>query len=190
MFDRFTEHARKVMGLARFEALRLGHDYIGTEHLLLGLIREDSGIAADILKALDVDLKKIRQEVEKLVSHGTATDVQLPFTPRGKKFLELALEEASNLGHNYIGTEHLLLGLIGEQEGIAAEVLDNIGVDIETVRTEVAGLLGAEPELVRRTRYPASSRVARLEEENARLLEMLHKLEERVRKLEEKSGDG
>jgi len=192
MFDRFTDRARKVMGLARQEAQRFNHDYIGTEHILLGLIQEGSGVAADVLKSLDVDLKKIRQEVEKLVSHGTTmvTMGQLPFTPRAKKVLELALEEASNLGHNYIGTEHLLLGLIGEQEGIAAEVLDNIGVDIETVRTEVAGLLGAEPELVRRTRYPASSRIARLAEENARLLEMLRKLEERVRKLEEKSGDG
>ncbi|MHC4847977.1 MAG: ATP-dependent Clp protease ATP-binding subunit, partial [Planctomycetota bacterium] len=121
-------------------------DYIGTEHILLGLIQEGSGVAADVLKNLDVDLKKIRQEVEKLVSHGTTmvTMGQLPFTPRAKKVLELAYEEASNLGHNYIGTEHLLLGLIREQEGIAAQVLQNIKVRLEDVREEVLELLGAE----------------------------------------------
>jgi len=134
------------MGLARQEAQRFNHDYIGTEHILLGLIQEGSGVAADVLKNLDVDLKKIRQEVEKLVSHGTTmvTMGQLPFTPRAKKVLELALEEASNLGHNYIGTEHLLLGLIREQEGIAAQVLTNIKVRLEDVREEVLELLGAE----------------------------------------------
>ncbi|MCZ6574014.1 MAG: NDP-hexose 4-ketoreductase, partial [Planctomycetota bacterium] len=146
MFDRFTDRARKVMGLARQEAQRFNHDYIGTEHILLGLIQEGSGVAADVLKNLDVDLKRIRQEVEKLVSHGTTmvTMGQLPFTPRAKKVLELALEEASNLGHNYIGTEHLLLGLIREQEGIAAQVLQNIKVRLEDVREEVLELLGAE----------------------------------------------
>ncbi|MHC4450163.1 MAG: ATP-dependent Clp protease ATP-binding subunit, partial [Planctomycetota bacterium] len=146
MFDRFTDRARKVMGLARQEAQRFNHDYIGTEHILLGLIQEGSGVAADVLKNLDVDLKKIRQEVEKLVSHGTTmvTMGQLPFTPRAKKVLELAYEEASNLGHNYIGTEHLLLGLIREQEGIAAQVLQNIKVRLEDVREEVLELLGAE----------------------------------------------
>ncbi|MFQ5845474.1 MAG: ATP-dependent Clp protease ATP-binding subunit, partial [Planctomycetota bacterium] len=137
--------ARKVMGLARQEAQRFNHDYIGTEHILLGLIQEGSGVAADVLKSLDVDLKRIRQEVEKLVSHGTTmvTMGQLPFTPRAKKVLELALDEASNLGHNYIGTEHLLLGLIKEQEGIAAQVLQNIKVRLEDVREEVLELLGA-----------------------------------------------
>ena len=146
MFDRFTDRARKVMGLARQEAQRFNHDYIGTEHILLGLIQEGSGVAADVLKNLDVDLKKIRQEVEKLVSHGTTmvTMGQLPFTPRAKKVLELSMEEASNLGHNYIGTEHLLLGLIREQEGIAAQVLQNIKVRLEDVREEVLELLGAE----------------------------------------------
>jgi ATP-dependent Clp protease ATP-binding subunit ClpC len=134
------------MGLARQEAQRFNHDYIGTEHILLGLIQEGSGVAADVLKNLDVDPKKIRQEIEKLVSHGTTmvTMGQLPFTPRAKKVLELALEEASNLGHNYIGTEHLLLGLIREQEGIAAQVLQNLNVRLEDVREEVLELLGAE----------------------------------------------
>jgi ATP-dependent Clp protease ATP-binding subunit ClpC len=146
MFDRFTDRARKVMGLARQEAQRFNHDYIGTEHILLGLVQEGSGVAASVLKNLDIDLKKIRQEVEKLVSHGTTmvTMGQLPFTPRAKKVLELSLEEASNLGHNYIGTEHLLLGLIREQEGIAAQVLQNIKVRLEDVREEVLELLGAE----------------------------------------------
>ncbi|MHC4729648.1 MAG: ATP-dependent Clp protease ATP-binding subunit [Planctomycetota bacterium] len=146
MFDRFTDRARKVMGLARQEAQRFNHDYIGTEHILLGLIQEGSGVAADVLKNIDVDPKRIRQEIEKLVSHGTTmvTMGQLPFTPRAKKVLELALEEASNLGHNYIGTEHLLLGLIREQEGIAAQVLQNLNVRLEDVREEVLELLGAE----------------------------------------------
>jgi ATP-dependent Clp protease ATP-binding subunit ClpC len=147
MFDRFTDRARKVMGLARQEAQRFNHDYIGTEHILLGLVQEGSGVAASVLKNLDIDLKKIRQEVEKLVSTGTTmvTVGQLPFTPRAKKVLELSLEEASNLGHTYIGTEHLLLGLIRESEGIAAQVLRNLKVKVEDVREEVLELLGADP---------------------------------------------
>jgi ATP-dependent Clp protease ATP-binding subunit ClpC len=146
MFDRFTERARKVMGLARQEAQRFGHDYIGTEHILLGLVQEGSGVAAQVLKNLDVEMKKIRLEVEKIVKNGTNTVTmgQLPFTPRAKKVLELALEEAQNLGHNYIGTEHLLLGLIRENEGIAAQVLMNLNVKLEEVREEVLELLGAD----------------------------------------------
>ncbi|MHC5009636.1 MAG: ATP-dependent Clp protease ATP-binding subunit [Planctomycetota bacterium] len=147
MFDRFTDRARKVMGLARQEAQRFNHDYIGTEHILLGLVQEGSGVAASVLKNLDIDLKKIRHEVEKLVNSGTTmvTMGQLPFTPRAKKVLELSLEEASNLGHTYIGTEHLLLGLIRENEGIAAQVLRNLKVKLEDVRDEVLELLGADP---------------------------------------------
>jgi len=147
MFDRFTDRARKVMGLARQEAQRFNHDYIGTEHVLLGLVQEGSGVAASVLKNLDIDLKKIRHEVEKLVSNGTTmvTMGQLPFTPRAKKVLELSLEEASNLGHTYIGTEHLLLGLIRENEGIAAQVLRNLKVKLDDVREEVLELLGADP---------------------------------------------
>ncbi len=147
MFDRFTDRARKVMGLARQEAQRFNHDYIGTEHILLGLVQEGSGVAASVLKNLEIDLKKIRHEVEKLVSNGTTmvTMGQLPFTPRAKKVLELSLEEASNLGHTYIGTEHLLLGLIRENEGIAAQVLRNLKVKLDDVRDEVLELLGAEP---------------------------------------------
>ncbi len=134
------------MGLARQEAQRLNHEYIGTEHILLGLVQEGSGVAANVLKNLDVDLKKVRQEVEKLVKTGPSmvTMGQLPFTPRAKKVLELALEEASNLGHNYIGTEHILLGLIKEQDGKAAKVLTNLNVQLDTVRSEILDFLGAE----------------------------------------------
>ena len=146
MFDRFTDRARKVMGLARQEAQRLNHEYIGTEHILLGLVQEGSGVAANVLKNLDVDMRKVRAEVEKLVKTGPSmvTMGQLPFTPRAKKVLELALEEASNLGHNYIGTEHILLGLIKEQDGKAAKVLTNLDVQLEQVRNEILDFLGAE----------------------------------------------
>src|SRR5215813_1381628 len=146
MFDRFTDRARKVMNLAKSEAQRLNHEYIGTEHILLGLVQEGSGVAANVLRNMGIDLKRIRAEIEKLVK-GSSTMVpmgNLPFTPRAKKVLELSLEEASQLGHNYIGTEHLLLGLIKENEGIAAKVLTNLGVKLEDVREEVLEFLGAE----------------------------------------------
>ncbi|MCB9898107.1 MAG: ATP-dependent Clp protease ATP-binding subunit [Planctomycetes bacterium] len=148
MFDRFTDRARKVMNLAKSEAQRLNHEYIGTEHILLGLVQEGSGVAANVLRSMGIELKRIRSEVEKLVK-GSATMVpmgNLPFTPRAKKVLELSLEEASQLGHNYIGTEHLLLGLIKESEGIAARVLTNLNVKLEDVREEVLEFLGAPQE--------------------------------------------
>src|SRR5688572_19396658 len=147
MFDRFTDRARKVMGLAKAEAQRLNHEYIGTEHVLLGLVQEGSGVAANVLKNMNIDLKRIRAEIEKIVkgSPTMVTQGNLPFTPRAKKVLELAVEEASNLGHNYIGTEHLLLGLIKENEGIAARVLLNLGVKLEEVRDEILEFLGADP---------------------------------------------
>ena len=146
MFDRFTDRAKKVMNLARQEAQRFNHEYLGTEHVLLGLVQEGSGVAANVLKNMAIDLSKIRNEVEKIVKTGPSmvTMGQLPFTPRAKKVLELSMEEASNLGHNYIGTEHLLLGLIKENEGIAAQVLLNLGVKLEDVREEVLEFLGAE----------------------------------------------
>ncbi len=146
MFDRFTDRARKVMSLARQEAQRFNHEYIGTEHILLGLIQEGSAVAANVLRNLDVDLDKIRREVEKIVQHGQSmpTMGNLPFTPRAKKVLEFSVEEASNLGHNYIGTEHLLLGLIRESEGVAAQVLMNLGLKLEEVREEVLDVLGAD----------------------------------------------
>ncbi|HHI68840.1 MAG TPA: ATP-dependent Clp protease ATP-binding subunit, partial [Planctomycetes bacterium] len=147
MFDRFTDRAKKVMTLARQEATRFNHEYIGTEHILLGLVQEGSGVAATVLRNLGVDLDKIRQEVENMVKQGppTTTMGQLPFTPRAKKVLELSMEEASSLGHNYVGTEHLLLGLIRENEGIAAQVLMNLGVKLDSVREEVLEFLGADP---------------------------------------------
>ncbi len=146
MFDRFTDRARKVMALARKEAQRFNHDFIGTEHVLLGLIQEGSGVAANVLKNLDIQPNKIRGEIEKHVQTGPAmvSMGQLPFTPRAKKVLELSQEEANELGHNYIGTEHLLLGLIREQDGVAAQVLMDLGVKLDEVKSEVLELLGAD----------------------------------------------
>jgi len=144
MHDRFTERVRKVMYLAREEAGRLQHDYIGTEHLLLGIVREGEGIAATVLSNLGLDLDQIRQAVESMVSGsgGTLTIGEIPFTPRAKRVLELAVEEARLLGHNYVGTEHLLLGLIREGEGVAARVLMDLGADKKRVRDETLKLLG------------------------------------------------
>jgi len=144
MYERFTDRARKVMQLANQEAQRFNHEYIGTEHVLLGLVKEGSGVAANVLKNLDVDLRKIRLEVEKIVQSGPdmVTMGKLPQTPRAKKVIEYALEEAKNLNHNYVGTEHLLLGLLREQEGVAAQVLMNLGLNLEDVREEVLNLLG------------------------------------------------
>jgi ATP-dependent Clp protease ATP-binding subunit ClpC len=148
MFERFTDRARKVMALANQEAQRFNHEYIGTEHILLGLVKEGSGVGANVLKNLDVDLRKVRLEVEKLVKSGPdmVTMGKLPQTPRAKKVIEYAIEEARNLNHNYVGTEHLLLGLLREQDGVAAQVLMNLGLKLEEVREEVLNLLGAGAE--------------------------------------------
>ena len=145
MFERFTDRARKVMALANQEAQRFNHEYIGTEHILLGLVKEGSGVGANVLKNLDVDLRKVRLEVEKLVHSGPemVTMGKLPQTPRAKKVIEYAIEEARNLNHNYVGTEHLLLGLLREHDGVAAQVLMNLGLKLEEVREEVLNLLGA-----------------------------------------------
>jgi len=144
MFERFTDRARKVMQLANSEAQRLNHEYIGTEHILLGLIKEGSGVAANTLKNLDVDLRKVRQEVERIVVSGPDRVKlgKLPHTPQAKKVLEHSIEEARLLKHNYVGTEHLLLGLLREQDGVAAQVLMNLGLKLEDVRGEVLNLLG------------------------------------------------
>lgn len=145
MFERFTDRARKVMALANQEAQRFNHEYIGTEHILLGLVKEGSGVGANVLKNLEIDLRKVRMEVERLVKSGPdmVTMGKLPQTPRAKKVIEFAIEEARNLNHNYVGTEHLLLGLLREQDGVAAQVLMNIGIKLEEVREEVLNLLGA-----------------------------------------------
>ena len=143
MFERFTEKAIKVIMLAQEEARRLGHNFVGTEQVLLGLIGEGTGVAAKTLKSMGVNLKDARTEVEKIIGRGSGfVAVEIPFTPRAKRVLELSWDEARQLGHNYIGTEHLLLGLIREGEGVAARVLENLGVDLNKVRSNVIKMLG------------------------------------------------
>merc|ERR1712151_1141404 len=143
-----TEKAIKVVMLAQEEARRLGHNFVGTEQILLGLIGESTGIAAKVLKSIGATLKEARIEVEKIIGRGSGfVAVEIPFTPRAKRVLEMSLEEARQLGHNYIGTEHLLLGLIREGEGVAARVLENLGVDLAKVRTQVIRMLGETAEV-------------------------------------------
>ena len=146
MFETFTERARKVMVLAQDEARHFDHNYVGTEHILLGLVREGEGVAAQALTSLGVTLERVREQVESIVGHGEGTGSQIPFTPRSKKVLELGLREAMQLGHNYIGTEHLLLGLVKEGEGVATRVLFNLEVPHDRVRREVLRRIGEEPE--------------------------------------------
>nr|QCI05984.1 Clp protease ATP binding subunit [Delesseria sanguinea] len=148
MFERFTEKAIKVIMLAQEEARRLGHNFVGTEQILLGLIGEGTGIAAQVLKSMNVNLKDARIEVEKIIGRGSGfVAVEIPFTPRAKRVLELSLEEARQLGHNYIGTEHLLMGLVREGEGVAARVLENLAVNITSIRAEVIQMLGDSTEV-------------------------------------------
>ncbi len=151
MFERFTDRARRVVVLAQEEARMLNHNYIGTEHILLGLIHEGEGVAAKALESLGISLEAVRQQVEEIIGQGQqAPSGHIPFTPRAKKVLELSLREALQLGHNYIGTEHILLGLIREGEGVAAQVLARLGADLNRVRQQVIQLLhgyqGKEPE--------------------------------------------
>ena len=142
MFERFTDRARRVVVLAQDEAKALNHNYIGTEHLLLGLISEGEGVAAKALESLDISLEAVRAQVEEIIGHGTSTPTgHIPFTPRAKKVLELSLREALQMNHSYIGTEHILLGLIREGEGVAAQVLIRLGADLNTVRNSVLQLL-------------------------------------------------
>ncbi|KAI4383403.1 hypothetical protein MLD38_009245 [Melastoma candidum] len=148
MFERFTEKAIKVIMLAQEEARRLGHNFVGTEQILLGLIGEGTGIAAKVLKSMGINLKDARVEVEKIIGRGTGfVAVEIPFTPRAKRVLELSLEEARQLGHNYIGSEHLLLGLLREGEGVAARVLENLGADPSNIRTQVIRMVGENNEV-------------------------------------------
>ena len=142
MFERFTDRARRVVVLAQEEARMLNHNYIGTEHILLGLIHEGEGVAAKALESLGISLEAVRQQVEEIIGQGQqAPSGHIPFTPRAKKVLELSLREALQLGHNYIGTEHILLGLIREGEGVAAQVLVKLGADLNRVRQQVIQLL-------------------------------------------------
>ncbi|HEX6702450.1 MAG TPA: Clp protease N-terminal domain-containing protein [Gaiellaceae bacterium] len=167
MFERFTERARQVVVLAQDEARALKHNYIGTEHLLLGLLREEEGLAARVLDSLDVTVDEVRAQVARIVGEGdTVTPGQIPFTPRAKKVLELGLREALTLGHNYIGTEHLLLGLVRENEGVGARILLDFGADADKIRDEVIGMLSGmglppqEPTEVGAAPPPASPPVA------------------------------
>ncbi len=142
MFERFTERARQVVVLAADEARALKHNYIGTEHILLGLLREEEGLAARVLGLLDITVEEVCAQVARIVGSGDeVTTGQIPFTPRAKKVLELALKEAQALGHDYIGTEHILLGLVRENEGVAARILLDFGADAERIRNEVIGML-------------------------------------------------
>jgi ATP-dependent Clp protease ATP-binding subunit ClpC len=157
MFERFTEKAIKVIMLAQEEARRLGHNFVGTEQILLGLIGEGTGIGPKVLKSMGVNLKDARVEVEKIIGRGSGfVAVEIPFTPRAKRVLELSLEEARQLGHNYIGTEHLLLGLIREGEGVAARVLENLSVDLSKVRSQIIRSLGENTEVASGSAAPRS----------------------------------
>ena len=143
----FTDRVRKVLQMAREEAARLHHEYVGTEHILLGLIREGEGVAAAVLQNLNVDLEEIQQKIEETVKKGKAAAAagpDLPYTSRAKKVLELAMTEARELNHTYVGTEHLLMGLLREERGIAAQVLRSLGITVHTTRQEIIRLLGTE----------------------------------------------
>jgi ATP-dependent Clp protease ATP-binding subunit ClpA len=142
MFERFTDRARRVVVLAQEEARVLNHNYIGTEHLLLGLVHEGDGVAAKALEALDISLEAVRRQVEEIIGRGKeAPSGHIPFTPRAKKVLELSLRESQQLGHDYIGTEHILLGLLREGDGVAAQVLVSLGADLDQVRQRVIQVL-------------------------------------------------
>ena len=144
VFERFTDRARRVVVLAQEEARLLSHNYIGTEHLLLGLIHEGEGVAAQVLEAMEIDLEAARARVEEIIGEGGhSPSGHIPFTPRAKKVLELALREALQLGHNYIGTEHILLGLVREGEGVGTQVLVEMGAELTRVRRQVMGIIGS-----------------------------------------------
>ena len=155
----FTERVRKVLAMAREEAGRLNHEYVGTEHILLGLVREGEGVAAAVLQTLQIDLDDVREAIEGHVKKGIRADVgpDLPYTTRAKKVLELAMDEAGTLNHEYVGTEHLLLGLVREERGIAAQVLASLGAELTSVRRETLRLLGTE---MPPPREPAARRAA------------------------------
>nr|WMP11918.1 Clp protease ATP binding subunit [Laurencia australis]WMP12130.1 Clp protease ATP binding subunit [Laurencia australis] len=175
MFERFTEKAIKVIMLAQEEARRLGHNFVGTEQILLGLIGEGTGIAAQVLKSMNVNLKDARIEVEKIIGRGSGfVAVEIPFTPRAKRVLELSLEEARQLGHNYIGTEHLLMGLVREGEGVAARVLENLAVNVSSIRSEVIQMLGdnADASTSSGTNVQTRSKTPTLEEFGSNLTEL------------------
>ena len=187
MFERFTDRARRVVVLAQEEARMLNHNYIGTEHILLGLIHEGEGVAAKSLESLGISLEGVRSQVEEIIGQGQqAPSGHIPFTPRAKKVLELSLREALQLGHNYIGTEHILLGLIREGEGVAAQVLVKLGADLNRVRQQVLQLLHG--------RSAEESVPARSAERELRLLPAvktrLESVEQRLTAIEQRVGIG
>jgi ATP-dependent Clp protease ATP-binding subunit ClpA len=192
MFERFTDRARKVVVLAQEEARVLHHDYIGTEHILLGLIHEGEGVAAKALESLGISLEAVRQQVEEIIGHGQqAPSGHIPFTPRAKKVLELSLREAQQLGHNYIGTEHILLGLIREGDGVAAQVLVPLGATLSRVRQQVVELLHGyrgETQAARATATPTPP--PSLERQLARLVSRMKGIESRLSAIELRLGDG
>jgi hypothetical protein len=189
MFERFTDRARRVVVLAQDEARLLRHTYIGTEHLLLGLVHEGDGVAAQALKEMQVSLTAVREEVEAVIGTGQqAPASHIPFTPRAKKVLELALREALQLGHNYIGTEHILLGLIREGEGVAAQVLVRLGADLDRVREKVIELLPPETAETARLAGRTTSRKER--RMFADLLARVAKAETRLSMAERRLGTG
>ena len=187
MFERFTDRARRVVVLAQEEARMLNHNYIGTEHILLGLIHEGEGVAAKALESLGISLDAVRQQVEEIIGQGQqAPSGHIPFTPRAKKVLELSLRESLQLGHNYIGTEHILLGLIREGDGVAAQVLVRLGADLNRVRQQVIQLLHGH-----QGKEPVSARSA---ERELRLLPAvqarLEEVEHRLAAIEQRVGTG
>jgi ATP-dependent Clp protease ATP-binding subunit ClpC len=187
MFERFTDRARRVIVLAQEEARMLCHGYIGTEHILLGLIHEGEGVAARALVSLGISLDAVRQQVEEIIGQGEqAPSGHIPFTPRAKKVLELSRREAEQLGHNYIGTEHILLGLIREADGVAAQVLVKLGADLNRVRQQVIQLLHGHP-----AGEPVSARSAA---QNLRVLPAvqtrLDAVEQRLAAIEQRIGTG
>jgi ATP-dependent Clp protease ATP-binding subunit ClpA len=148
LFERFTPRARQVVVFAHDEACALKHNYIGTEHILLGLLREQEGLAARVLGSLDITLEAVREQVARIIGQGEeATAGEIPFTPRAKKVLELSLREAMSLKHHYLGTEHILLGLARENEGVAARILLDLGADAPTIRSEVMRMFSGRPPL-------------------------------------------
>jgi ATP-dependent Clp protease ATP-binding subunit ClpA len=185
MFERFTDRARRVVVLAQEEARTLNHNYIGTEHILLGLLREDEGVAAQALKALGISLETVRQQVEEIIGQGEqAPSGHIPFTPRAKKVLELSLREALQLGHNYIGTEHILLGLIREGHGVAAQVLVRLGAGLDRVRLQVVELVSAQESESETSRPFLSSRAW----ERTEVLKTLRVISARLEAIEEHLG--
>jgi ATP-dependent Clp protease ATP-binding subunit ClpC len=209
MFERFTDRARRVVVLAQEEARLLNHNYIGTEHLLLGLIREDQGVAARALASLGVGLDTVREQVEEIIGKGKRTPSgHIPFTPRSKKVLELSLREALDLGHDYIGTEHILLGLMREGEGVAAQVLVRLGCDLNRVRqqvirltqdaeggaarraaaTEVTEVTVVAEEILRRRAGPYGRWMGDVESALARMAERIEAIE-RVLRMTEEAGE-